>query len=43
MDMMQQQMMMAGGGLNDGMEDMSEAHLQQMMNMAICSILHLNG
>ena len=33
---MQQQMMMAGGGLDGGMGNMSEAHLQQMMNMAIC-------
>lgn len=36
MNMMQQQMMMAGGGSDGGMENMSEAHLQQMMNMAIC-------
>ena len=36
MNMVQQQMMMAGGGLDGGMENMSEAHLQQMMNMAIC-------
>ena len=33
---MQQQVMMAGGGLDGGMENMSEAHMQQMMNMAIC-------
>jgi len=36
MNMVQQQMMMAGGGLDGGMENMSEAHMQQMMNMAIC-------
>ena len=36
MNMVQQQMMMAGDGLDGGMENMSEAHLQQMMNMAIC-------
>lgn len=37
MEMMQQKMMTAGGGgLNNGMENMSEAHLQEMMNMAIC-------
>jgi hypothetical protein len=36
MNMVQQQMMMAGGGLDGGMENMSEAHLQQMMYMAIC-------
>jgi hypothetical protein len=36
MEMLQQQMMMTGGGLDGGMENMSEAHLQQMMNMAIC-------
>jgi hypothetical protein len=35
-NMVQQQMMMAGGGLDGGMENMSEAHMQQMMNMAIC-------
>jgi hypothetical protein len=38
MDMMRQQMMMmgSGGGSDNGMGNMSEAHLQQMMEMAIC-------
>ena len=36
MNMVQQQMMMAGGGSDGGMENVSEAHMQQMMNMAIC-------
>ena len=36
MNMVQQQMMMADDGLDGGMENMSEAHMQQMMNMAIC-------
>ena len=36
MNMVQQQMMMAGGGSDGGMENVSDAHMQQMMNMAIC-------